>query len=131
MRRGVLRACVVVAGAALAAGIAISCQGYLAHPFGGYAYDSVDDCLLASGVVDVISGADPGQCPMLRCWLAPCGAVYVTDEACDAPPDYQDLTHAASGPCVKALAAYGRAGHDMCAPLPDGGTYDGGLGCGL
>jgi hypothetical protein len=128
MRRWILPASLFAACVVRAA---MGCQGYLAHAFGGYAYDAVNDCLESSAVVDVISGADPGQCPMLRCWLAPCGAVYVTDEACDAPPDYQDQTHAASGQCVKALAAYGRAGHAMCAPPPDGGADAGGLGCGL
>jgi hypothetical protein len=104
-----------------------SCQGYLAHTFGGYAYDSIDDCLTASGVIDVIAGADPGECPMLRCWVAPCGGVYVTDEQCDAPPDYQDETNATSGPCVKALALYAQPAHGQCEVVPT----DGGLGCGL
>jgi hypothetical protein len=111
-----------VRAAALAALVAAAgCQGRLAHPFGGYAYDPVQDCLYASGVIDVVAGADPGMCPMLRCWQAPDGSIYVTDEACDAPPDYQDLTHATSGPCVKALAAYASPGHGLC-PMPDGGA---------
>jgi hypothetical protein len=63
---------------------------------------------------------------MLRCWQAPCGTIIVTDEACDAPPDYQDLTHAASGPCVKAILAYYRTGHAMCPANPDAS-----VGCGL
>jgi hypothetical protein len=116
-----------VALGALAALAHASCQGYLTHPFGGYAFDSIDDCLATSGVIDVVAGADPGQCAMLRCWVAPCGGAYVTDEACDAPPDYQDETHATSGPCVKALAAYARANHGQCTVTP----ADGGLGCGL
>jgi hypothetical protein len=105
-------------GAALASA---HCEGRLAHVFGGYSYDPVQDCLYTSGAIDVIAGADPGQCPMLHCWMAPSGDVYVTDEACDAPPDYVDETQATSGLCVKALAAYARPMHDLCANPPDGG----------
>ncbi len=83
-----------------------ACSNNVDHVFGGYAYDPVNDCLYTSGAVDVVAGPDPGPCSMLRCWMSPGGLVYVTDEACDAPPDYQDETKDGSGPCVKALAAY-------------------------
>ena len=124
MRPRALLALGAAATAALA--VAAACSDRIDHVFGGYAYDSAGNCLYASGAVDVVAGADPGNCPMLKCWEAPCGTVYVTDQQCDAPPSYQDLTHSTSGPCVKALAAYARTGHGMCAALPDGG-----LGCGL
>ncbi len=130
----------LVTGAALCAATALavfSCQGYLAHEFGGYAYDPTANCLETSGAIDVIAGADPGQCPQLKCWLSPCGTVYVTDEQCDAPPDYVDDTRATSGLCVKALALYAMPGHMLC-PMPDAGTggvpsgLGGGfVGCGL
>jgi len=110
-----------LAAAALVVLCAAACQGRLDHVFGGYAYDATANCLYTSGAIDVVAGADPGMCPMLRCWQAPDGSIYVTDEACDAPPDYQDLTHSTSGPCVKALAVYASLGHGLC-PMPDGGA---------
>src|SRR6185437_4126377 len=87
--RALLLASVLAAAAALAG----ACVGEVSHVFGGYAYDSQQNCLQPSGGIDVVAGADPGQCPMLRCWEAPDGSIYVTDEACDAPPDYIDHTN--------------------------------------
>jgi hypothetical protein len=112
---------------------AAACKSSLEHAFGGYAYDSTNDCLQTSGVLDVVAGSDPGPCPMVRCWQAPCGTVVVTSTACDAPPDYQDLTDASTGPCVKALAAYAAfadAGTGMCPASLDASS-DASLGCGL
>ncbi len=117
-RRRALLLPLLLGAAALSA---VRCQGRLDHVFGGYEYYAAQDCLYASGAIDVIAGADPGLCPMLRCWVAPDGEVYVTDEACDAPSDYLDETQATSGPCVKALAAYARPAHDLCPTPPDGG----------
>jgi hypothetical protein len=97
-----------------------ACQGRLDHTFGGYFYDSTQDCLDFPSVIDVVAGADPGTCPLLRCWLAPDGSIYVTNAACDAPPDYQDQTKDGSSPCVKALAAYARPGMGICPGQPDG-----------
>jgi hypothetical protein len=94
--------------------------------FGGYAYDPTRDCFDPPGAIDVVAGADPGLCPMLRCWKAPDGSIYVTSEACDAPSDYLDETENTSSPCVKALAAYGRAGHSLCSTPVDGGGGEGG-----
>ena len=105
--------------------VTAACSGRVDHLFGGYGYDPANDCLYTSGAIDVIAGADPGLCPMLRCWVAPDGSTYVTDEACDAPIDYQDQTKSGSGPCVKALAAYARTGHALCAVPPDGGAGGG------
>ncbi len=119
--RGLVALGLVALGALSAGG----CSGRVAHAFGGYAYDTVNDCLSTSGAIDVIAGADPGTYPLVRCWQAPDGSTYVTDQACDAPPDYQDDTNAASGPCVKALAAYARPGHGLCAGAADAGA-DGG-----
>jgi hypothetical protein len=114
----------VPAPLAAACGLALACTGCQArvdHVFGGYAYDQGQECLYASGAIDVIAGADPGMCPLLRCWQASDGSIYVTDQACDAPPDYQDHTHDTSGLCVKALAIYMSPGHGLC-PMPDGGA---------
>lgn len=117
--------------AALSLALALTgCERRVAHVFGGYAYEpdgGLDggDCLASSGAIDVIDGPAPAEpCKNVRCWLAPNGTAYVTDMACDAPPDYQDETQATSGPCVKALAAYGADGGPVhCpAPPPDGGS---------
>jgi hypothetical protein len=97
------------------------CQARVAHVFGGYAYNEGQTCLYASGAIDVIAGADPGTCAMVLCWHAPDGSIYVTDQACDAPPDYQDQTNDTSSLCVKALAIYNSPGHGVC-PTPDGGA---------
>ncbi len=119
----------VALGVALPAAWALlgpgGCTSVVDHVFGGYAYDPANDCLQTSGAIDVIAGADPGMCPRLRCWQAPDGNVYVTDEACDAPVDYVDHTKDGSEPCVKALAAYARPGHGLCAGS-DGGAEGGG-----
>jgi len=120
--RALLLPAALLAAAAVAA--AASCTGELSHIFGGYAYDSQQGCLEPSGGVDVVAGADPGQCPMLRCWAAPDGTIYVTDEACDAPPDYVDHTHDGFKPCVKALALYAEPQHALCA-VPEGGAGGG------
>ena len=109
---------------------ASGCDGRVAHVFGGYAYDPTQDCLEISGGIDVIDGpAPPTPCSILRCWVAPDGSAYVTDQACDAPPDYKDETQSSSGPCVKALVVYGRAGHGLCPVSTDGGA-GGSLGAG-
>ena len=106
------------------------CDGRVAHVFGGYAYDPTQDCLDLSGAIDVIDGpASPTPCNTLRCWVSSEGEAYVTNQACDAPPDYQDQTQSSSGPCVKALVAYGRDGHGLC-PAPTDGGAGGGLGAG-
>lgn len=123
------RAAVLLAAIFLALATS-GCGRQVAHVFGGYAYEpdggaDGGDCLATSGAIDVIDGPAPAApCKDVRCWLAPDGTVYVTDMACDAPPDYQDQTHATSGPCVKALAAYGADGGRVhCpAPPPDGGS---------
>ena len=108
-----------------------SCGGGQNHTFGGYPYDPVGDCLDPPVIIDVVAGPDPGMCSVVRCWQDSCGGIFVTDASCDMPPGYQDLTHTTSGPCVKALAAYARPGHDFCKVITDGGDVDGGLGCGL
>ena len=103
-----------------------SCTDAEVHVFGGYSYDPDLDCLDTSGAVDVISGPDPGTCSKLRCWLSPDGVAYVTDKACDAPPDYKDETASTTGLCVKALATYAKKGHDLCPVPADAGTDDDG-----
>jgi hypothetical protein len=121
----VTRASAVLILAALVA--AFSCDGRLAHIFGGYAYDAGNDCILPAGTIDVIDGPAPAvPCSTVTCWVAPDGSVYVTTTACDAPPDYRNGTNDTSGPCVKALAAYGMEnGAGRCPASPDGGA-DGG-----
>jgi hypothetical protein len=119
VRPGGILALAAVATAALAA--AAACSDRIDHAFGGYAYDPAKDCLYTSGAVDVIAGPDPGMCPGVHCWVSPASLVYVTDEACDAPPDYQDETSADAGPCVNALADYyGDGGPSLCPASPDG-----------
>jgi hypothetical protein len=125
-RRGLLA---LGAAATAALAVAAACSDRIDHVFGGYAYNSAGNCLYTSGAVDVIAGPDPGTCPMVRCWVSPSGLVYVTDQACDAPPDYQDDTSADAGPCVNALADYygdagdaGDAGPGLCPAPPDGGA---------
>ena len=118
--RALLLASVLAAAAALAG----ACVGEVSHVFGGYAYDSQQNCLQPSGGIDVVAGADPGQCPMLRCWEAPDGSIYVTDEACDAPPDYIDHTNDNFPACVKALALYAEPEHNECV-VPEAGAGGG------
>ena len=116
---------VVLAAAVATAGVlAAACVGKLSHVFGGYAYDTQEGCLEPSGGVDVVAGADPGQCPMLKCWGAPDGSIYVTDEACDAPPDYIDHTKDGFPACVKALALYAEPEHHECV-VPEAGAGGG------
>jgi hypothetical protein len=109
-------------GAAIAGS---GCDGGLVHAFGGYAYDATNDCLETSGVVDVISGPDPGMCKQVRCWVSPDGFAYVTNTACDAPIGFVDQTEATTGVCVKALAAYMSEDHGLCPAPPDGGAEAG------
>lgn len=103
-----------------------ACQARAAHLLEAYAYEPAQDCLDAPGLVDVVDGPPPATpCPILRCWLGPAGIAFVTDQACDAPPDYQDQTRTGSGPCVKALAAYGKSGHQLCPGPTDAGVEAG------
>lgn len=106
-----------------------ACERRLAHTFGAYAFqaDGGPDggsCLAAAGVVDVVDGPEPAApCKVVRCWQAPDGDVFVTDQACDAPADYVDRTDDTAGPCGKALEAYGAdGGRVLCPPAPDGGS---------
>lgn len=111
------------------AGCLAGCDAGLAHVFGGYGYEAdggVDGgpCLTIAGAVDVVEGPAPAEaCKEVRCWEAPSGAVYVTDTACDAPPDYEDHTGDDAGPCVKALEAYAAdGGPARCPAAADGGS---------
>ena len=115
-----------LAGLAVAAALAAAaCSARLDHVFGAYAYDPTGDCLQPPAAVDVIAGTDPGLCPQLKCWQRSDGTAYVTDQACDAPPDYVDGTKDTSGLCVKALAAYAGPGMGRCTGAPDGGAEAG------
>jgi hypothetical protein len=91
------------------------CDGGRVHPFGAYPYDPVHDCLGAAQAVDVLDGPDPGPCAKVLCWVAPSGDVYVTDTACDGPPDFQQQV---AGPCALALADYKSSGHGRCPAAP-------------
>lgn len=66
-------------------------------------YDAEGDCLGPVLAVDVVSGPDKGACNTLRCWISPGGEVYVSEAACDAPPDYAESV---DGPCKQALCAH-------------------------
>jgi hypothetical protein len=56
--------------------------------------------------------------------MAPDGTAYVTDRACDGPPDFRDGTADTSGACAAALAAYGADGGQVRCPVvpEDAGT---------
>ena len=105
-----------VAATALAlAGFTAGCEASEVHVFGAYRYDPELDCFEDSAAVDVIEGPSLGTCERLRCWISPGGDVYVTTEACDAPPGYEDGTHDPTGtPCSLALVAFSREGHGAC-----------------
>src|SRR5262249_25985337 len=77
---------------ALLALASAACSTTHVHLFGAYRYEMDRDCLESPAVVDVIDGPDPGMCAMLRCWISPGKEVYVTDTACDSPPDYAEHT---------------------------------------
>jgi hypothetical protein len=112
---------VVAAAVALLTGAVFggACDAGVIHTFGAFPYNAARNCLENAGVVDVIDGPDPGACPGARCWVAPSGNVFVSDQACDAPLDYAQST---SGPCELALDAY--KARTMCANL--GGVTDAG-----
>jgi hypothetical protein len=120
--KGLARLAIALAGV-------VACDAGVGHVFGGYPYDEKHDCLGATEAVDVIEGPEPASCSAVRCWRAPSGVTYVTDRACDAPPDYIDGTHDTTGPCVKALEAYGRTNpkHGRCPGTGSGGADGGGV----
>lgn len=92
------------------------CEDRLAHPFGGYTYDVLGDCLDDAGAVDVIDGPNPGVCAEDRCWYSPGGDIYVTTSACDAPTGYVEHTGDPKGsPCALALAALAQGEFGLCA----------------
>lgn len=100
---------------ALAASLAAGCEDRPVHIFSGERYDPVGDCLEKAAALDVIDGADPGPCDVVRCWAAPAGDVYITTSACDAPLDLADRTGDPPGsPCAKALDAFAKKAR--CAP---------------
>jgi hypothetical protein len=92
----------------------VGCDNGLSHLFGAYTYDPEGDCLGASGIIDVLEGPETKPCDVVRCFVTPGGNVLVTDQACDAPPDFVEHTEDPEGPCVKALAAYASEGHGRC-----------------
>lgn len=100
-------------GAGLLARLALPALGLLAceaarqpYAWSAQRYDPDRACLEASGVVDVLSGPDPGPCDAARCWTSPSGEIYVTTTACEAPPDFTEGTEDPEGsPCAAALAA--------------------------
>lgn len=110
-----LRAAAASLSLLLAAGSG-ACGGGHVHVFGAFPYDALRDCLDVGQTLDVIDGPDPGTCSVLRCWLDPSGAAFVTDKACDAP---LNLTESTGEACIPALVAY--KNHMMCPDL-DGGA---------
>jgi hypothetical protein len=107
---------------ALALGLA--CTDRLAHGWAAWQYDIQHDCLLTPAVVDVLSGPEKGTCQQVRCWESPGHEIYITNTACDAPPDYTNETNEKSGACHAALEIFGRASHGQCV-VPDGGAGGG------
>jgi hypothetical protein len=93
-----------------------ACGSGQVHVFGAFPYDAANDCLEPAQTLDVIDGPDPGMCPVVRCWLDPTGAAFVTDEACDAPIN---LAESVSGNCAPALEAFKK--RVMC-PIGDAGA---------
>ena len=92
-----------------------ACEDRLVHAFIASRYDPDADCLEPPAAVDVVAGADPGSCPVTRCWETPSGEVFVSTTACDAPPDFVDKTADPAGsPCGDALNA--RALGAECEP---------------
>ena len=99
------------------------CKRRVAHLFGAYIYDADGGpdggCLYSPTVLDVLDGPEPEKpCTNVICWLGPDGTAYITDRACDGPPDFTDHTQDTSGPCVKALEAYGADGGKVSCPAP-------------
>ena len=108
------RRVVVTAAVALLTGAFLggACDDGLVHTFIAFPYNVAQNCLESVGVVDVVDGADPGVCSGARCWVAPSGDIFVSDQACDAPLDYTEST---VGPCKQALEVYKK--RTRCADL--------------
>jgi hypothetical protein len=112
--------------AVLAAALLFACSGRVVHTFGAERWNAAGYCLEKGAAVDVIEGADPGQCPSVRCWVGPDGEVWVTTTACDGPADFREGTKDPPGSaCADAIAAEGRGAvcpEDGGLPPPDGGS---------
>lgn len=108
---------------ALALALAVvACSDAKSHIFTAFPYDPDHDCLGSAVVVDVLQGSDPGPCNVVKCWVSPRAQAFVTDRACDAPPDFVDRTNDPPlGVCAKALAAYAKPGHAACKSPVDAG----------
>ena len=111
--------------AVLALAILASCSNREVHVFSAWQFDIDRDCLEPPAVVDVLDGPDNGPCKQIRCWESADHKTYVTDTACDAPPDFKDETKDPTSPCVEALKVYGRDQHGVC---PTGAGGGGGAG---
>ena len=112
-----MRLCAAAASLSLLVAASVgACGGGHVHVFGAFPYDAEHACLEVGQTLDVIDGPDPGSCSVLRCWLDPAGAAFVTDKSCDAP---LNLTESTGGACIPALVAY--KNHMMC-PILDGGA---------
>jgi len=88
-----------------------------AYLYSGSLYDPQLDCVLSTGIIDVMEGTDPGSSCAPKCLAANDGGlpVYVST-MCGAAPVVADLS--GSNPaCAPALAAWAR--QDFC--LGDGG----------
>lgn len=89
---------------ALFAALSLACEKPSSHFFSGYPYDPVKDCIGSAAVIDILDGPDK-TCTEVRCWVSPEGSIWITDQACEGPPDFQDHT-STGGPCEPALDAY-------------------------
>ncbi|HVY44257.1 MAG TPA: hypothetical protein VHB21_00200 [Minicystis sp.] len=112
----------VLAVGLLGAAAFAACSNREVHAFSAWAYDADRDCLERPSIVDVLDGPDTGPCSQLRCWVSAGGDVYVTDTACDAPPDFKNETSDETGLCPEALKVYGRDMHGECPMSGTGGS---------
>jgi hypothetical protein len=97
----------------------VGCDDPISHPYLGRLYVGGRDCLGAIGTVDVVEGADPGDCaPACLTKSSADGgfAVYVSAMCAPYPPFYD--AGGSDPACPSALAALARG--DQC--LDDGGS---------
>jgi hypothetical protein len=118
MLRGLALAATGLAGIACILHVA-ACDDPVSHIFVGRFYVDGRDCLGTNATIDVVEGADPGDCAPV-CLVKPDDdggrSVYVSTMCAPYPPFY-DAGGGDPG-CPRALAALARG--DTC--LADGGS---------
>jgi hypothetical protein len=119
----------VLAIAAVLAATAGCDSGQEAHVFYASRYDPATGCLGSTDYADVLSGADPGDCDQVVCWLDTKGNAFISATMCDGPPDWTRVDKPAAGSvCEAALKAWAQYGAGQCAPEAgaEGGDAAGG-----